>query len=180
MMAKGVVYKIFERAAGRGKAYSIKLDGDQNYYGTGFKAPGCKAGDYVEFEADKNAKGYWEAKLDSIRVLDSQPVEAAKAVGKVIGKDDYWTRKESRDLENDNRRNVGASLNTAIEFVELLLKAEAVKLPAKIPDREEAIRNLVVYYSTKFRTLETGTTEEPAVVEEEIAVAAQSNAANWE
>ena len=151
MMVKGLVYKVFSRQAGRGTAYSIKLDGDAEYYGTGFKSPGNIEGKYVTFEAGKNAKGYWEVDLSSLRVMETDAKVAAKEVGDVLTKDTYWNRKEERDVLNDKLRNVGASTNTAIAFVELLLKAEAIQIPTKKPDREKAIAELVSYYAAKFR-----------------------------
>jgi len=151
MIIKGIVYKIFSRPAGRGTAYSIKLDGNDTYYSAGFKDPGLGAGDSVQFEAAQNEKGYWQADIKSLRKVDPEPQVANKSVAGVAGKDDYWSRKEQRDLANDNARNVGASTNTAIAFVELLLKSDAIKIPTKMQDREEVIAGLVDYYAKKFR-----------------------------
>lgn len=183
MIVKGVVYKIFSRPAGRGTAYSIKLDGNDTYFNAGFKDPGLNQGDSIQFEAGLNAKGYWEANLQSLRKVDPEPVVHTNAsTTKVLGKDDYWTRKEQRDLVNDNARNVGASTNTAIAFVELLLKAEAVKIPAKTADREVVIAELVDYYAKKFRGepavdgVLPSTGESPVT---ETAVEAVNDAANW-
>jgi hypothetical protein len=144
---KGVVYKVFTRPAGRGTAYSIKLDGDAVYYGTGFKAPPVTAGQYISFEASKNARGHWDAEMDTIKILPNEVQVQTTGSGMSITKDDYWKRKEDRDLLNDKLRNVGARTNTAIAFVELLIKADAVKLPAKQSDREEVIAGLVKHYT---------------------------------
>jgi hypothetical protein len=182
MIVKGVVYKVFSRPAGRGTAYSIKLEGNDVYYGCGFKDPGLNPGDAVQFEANLNAKNYWEVDPKSIRKLDSTPVihnPTARQAVAVNGKDDYWTRKEQRDIANDVARNIGASTNTAISFVELLLKAEAVKLPAKIADREQVLAELVSYYAKKFRGESTeDEAPTPTPVVEQAAVEAP-DAANW-
>lgn len=157
-MVKGLVYKVFSRQAGRGTAYSIKLDGDETYYGCGFKNPGNLDGKYVSFEAGKNAKGYWDANLATLTVLDSAPQVANKSVASATagGKDDYWRRKEERDLVNDVQRHIGASANTAIAFVDLLLKTDSVAVPTKKADRADIIFDLVAHYATKFQSLSEG------------------------
>ena len=192
MIVKGVVYKVFDREVntkrGKAKAYSIKLDGDDNYYGVGFTNPNLTAGDYVSFDAGKNAQDYWQADPKSIRKMDREPTEARTNVASVVkGKDDYWNRKEARDLENDHKRNVGASLNTAIDFVELLLKAEAIQIPTKKSDREKIMSDLVIYYANKFRNLnlepEASTTVvkvDPISYDEQVDQVTTPAASNWE
>lgn len=181
-MVKGVVYKVFSRQVGKGTAYSIKIDGDDNYYGCGFKNPGNLDGKYVSFDAGKNAKGYWEADLKTLTVMDTAPVVANKSVPS-SAKDAYWSAKEERDLVNDRQRHIGASVNTAIAFVELLTKADAIKQAKSQSDRADILFDLVVYYSGKFQKLAEGEEAKPEVNSAAEAAGSQDegsgNAGDW-
>lgn len=74
-----------------------------------------------------------EQKFSFIFVDKEQPQQHQETVKKsnsgpdpVMTKDDYWKRKELRDLEQDAMRGRGAALNTAIEM--LKSKNEPIKL----------------------------------------------------
>lgn len=181
-MVKGVVYKVFSRQAGKGTAYSIKLDGDENYYGCGFKSPGNLDGKYVSFEAGKNAKGYWEADLKTLTVMDNVPSVANKSVS-ANSKDAYWSGREERDLVNDRQRHVGASVNTAIAFVELLTKVDAIKQAKSQSDRADILFDMVVYYAGKFQKLAEGEESKPEPASAAEAAGSQDegsgNAGDW-
>lgn len=59
------------------------------------------------------------------------------------GKDDYWRRKEERDVEVQRAIQYQSSRNAAIAAFDVLLKAEAVKLPAKQADKYDAALALI-------------------------------------
>lgn len=155
-MVKGKVFKVSGKQFQFGMLYSIKLDGNPTYYSTGKDKPRCKDGDYVQFEEYQNVAGYWNAKPESVLVLDETPQVSTGASVKTayqggVSKDDYWARKEARDLENDKARNVGASRNTAIAFVDLLQKSEALKLPTKQSEKADVLFEYVEHYAQKFQ-----------------------------
>jgi hypothetical protein len=167
-MVEGTVYKIFEKPTKFGKMYSVKLMDDPNYYGTGKIAPPVREGAKVQFTAGQNERGYWDADPKSFKVVEASVSVApsARSSVKVNAKDDYWTRKEERDLLNDKLRNIGAARNTAIEFVKFLVAQEAVTLPSKKADKADALLALVEHYRVEFQKVEeakpvdTGETEE--------------------
>lgn len=153
-VVKGVVYKIGTKRGttktGRPYTlYSIKLDGDERYFGAGFQDPGAAEGETISFEVKPDGK-FWNLDPSTIKRHKSDPVVVSKSVASNMSKDDYWKRKEDRDLLNDKLRNEGARRNTAIAFVELLFKTESLKLPTKIPDREAYILEMVNKYSEEF------------------------------
>jgi hypothetical protein len=174
-MVQGIVYKVFSRQVGRGTAYSIKLDGDDRYYGAGFTRPAIEAGDSVKFSVRQNAKGYWDADLKTLVKQDQTPKVMTNSVGN-MSKDDYWRRKEERDLKNDEARNVGAARNTAIAFVDLLAKHDAIAWPAKAKqgDKEQHLVNLVEYYAGMY----SGNKQPTAEVAEETQE--DSEDSSWE
>lgn len=162
-MVSGVVDRISERDGKFGKMYSIKLRDNDVWYGLkGYRPGAVKQGQVVEFEAAQNARGYWDADGKNIRVLQDAVVEApaARAVarGATVTKDDYWRRREERDVVNDQLRNIGAARNTAIAFVDLLAKYEGLKLPTKQADREKALLEAVEHYREEFMS---GVEQEP-------------------
>lgn len=148
-MAEGVVYKVFERPGKFGTMYSIKLNDDANYYGTGKARPPVKEGQKIQFSAAQNARGYWDADVNSIKVVEAT-VSAAPSARSVAGKDDYWNRKEERDLVENARRHEGASRNTAIEFVKFLVEQEALPVPAKKAEKADALLEYVEHYKAIF------------------------------
>lgn len=164
MSVKGVVDRVSEKDGKYGKMFSLKLRDSDTWYGLkGAKYMPVKPGQLVEFEAAQNDRGYWDADGRGVKVLQDAVAEApaarAVAAGATVTKDDYWRRREDRDLLNDQLRNVGAARNTAIAFVDLLAKYEGVKLPAKQADREKALLEAVHHYTEEFMN---GIQQEPA------------------
>lgn len=178
MLVEGVVERTSEKPGKFGTMYSVKLRNSDTWYGLkGAKYQPFKNGQKVEFDAAQNQRGYWDADSKSVRVLEDVVAEApaAAAVGRsnYISKDDYWSRKEERDLKNDHLRNVGAARNTAIAFVDLLAKYEAVKLPAKQAEREAALLEAVETYKEEFMK---GVESEPA---EAVATTTATTTNEW-
>lgn len=152
-MIQGMVQRITSRQAGGKTWYSTQVEGA--WYGLGLASPKFKEGDQIEFENKVNAKGFNDAIGATIKVL-SQPTNVvtqgkpAAAVGS-NGQSGYWDRKEQRDLKQDELRELGATRNTAIDFINLLLTKEALKLPTKIADREDFLKALLNDYVDYFR-----------------------------
>jgi hypothetical protein len=117
--------------------YSIKVN--DVYYSVGSKKPPAQ-GTLVEFEAEQNAKGYWNVTKAGIRVIpagapSSNVGNAAVAAssgtksGKHLSREEYWDRKDERDVAWEKRQReviqptieLQAARNAAIEFVKLLI-----------------------------------------------------------
>ena len=152
----GVVSRISDKSFGNKTFFSFALKGADGWFGSGVKRP-PKEGTLVRFESRVNAKGYKE--VDGvIEILEDGAIGPSPGVrdvstsgskggsGGVGAAGAYWDRKEGRDVHNDQLRELGASRNTAISLIDLMLKNEAVKLPA-VAKREEFIRTLLNRYT---------------------------------
>lgn len=139
----------------QGKTFwSVKLS-NGDLIGFGPKRPNCEVNDYVEVVANKNDKGYLQAKPGDIKVTaapaDNSVSKGASASSYVDPKEKYWLDKGVRDAIQDELRAVGASRNTAIEWIKFLVTQGAVPLPKKQADLEEALNLLLDDYTKKFR-----------------------------
>ena len=153
-MVSGIVASVATKNWQDKTFYSLKLN-DGEYYGFGEFRPPAAPGDKAEFYAKKDQKGFWKADKASLKISKGTEEERSNAsarsvTGQSMNKDDYWARKEHRDLENDRMRNIGAARNTAIEWISTLLKAEAIKLPAAQAKKEEALNHLLNSYVELF------------------------------
>ena len=136
MNIQGTVEQVFSRAAGRGTAYNIKVNGQ--YYGCGFQPPSCSEGDNVSFEIEQNAKGYWNVS-GPIQVTGKaappQPNQGNQGQQKPQtggnSRDQYWQEKEQRDIANQKIIQYQASRNAAIEVVKSALENDALSLGQK-------------------------------------------------
>lgn len=155
---KGYIKEVIERQTDWGKMYNIKLStGDQIGFGKFPPKAKMVEGDYVQVEAELNDKGYLNGKNKTFKVLPKPAEEetvAASAANVVkwaaSGKDDYWKGKEARDVVNDKARNVGAARNTAIAWIDLLMKNDAIKISTKKDEREDQLNTALDEYTKKF------------------------------
>lgn len=148
MQYEGFVNKVLSRPFGNKTMYSLTLVNQDGFFGFGGDKPKANQGDKVSFEAETNAKGYLQAKGYSLRVLApaAESVSTAPTARQATGgngQSAYWDRKEARDLKQDELREIGATRNTAIEWIKLLLDKEAIKLPTKIADKEAFLQELL-------------------------------------
>lgn len=156
-IATGFISEVVQRPWKNKVFYSLRLVNDSNLYGFGPTNPMARNGDEAMFEWSMNDKGYPTADATTLKIKKGTThtvTGATVRASSAMGKDDYWSRKETRDVENDKLRAVGASRNTAIAWVELLLKAEALKLPAKASDREAALNALLDETTARFMGVE--------------------------
>lgn len=158
-----------------GKAFNAKVDlgSEQKWYGCGFAKPAFAVGTNISFDVKVNGK--WEnIDQDSVQVVAQGPVAKAPATasGKssYAAKDDYWNRKEERDVQNDKNREIGASRNTAIAFVNLLIQNKGLDLSKvkKAGEIEGIIFQAVEYYAEVFRGDAQGPEVEDVNKEKEI------------
>lgn len=162
-MIKGVVQQVSSKKWNGKTFYSVKVAGD--YYGTGMKRPRVDEGDTVRFDAEQNDKGYWQVDGD-IEVLEKgEEVESTGAKANGNDKQGFYDRKEARERRNDTLREIGASRNTAIEWIKVLIGQEALKVPTKNAEREQFLNTLLDDYIAKFRGLEKAEEEVPQKAE---------------
>jgi hypothetical protein len=139
----GIVEQVGSRPAGRGTAYSLKVNG--TWYSVGFKNPNVQTGQEVSFPVTQNGQ-YWNlTKGATVSITGGgaaaqAPVQQAQqAASQGVSKDEYWKRKEEKDVEKDKRIQYLASRKDAIEVAKLLNDAGALKLPAKQADKCDAL-----------------------------------------
>ena len=171
MSIRGVVSKVSSNQFNGKTLWSLRLQGDNNYYNTGERPPHVHEGASIEFETKLSPSGKHSVLLETIRPWESGGVMQA-APANVIRrsadpKDTYWADKELRDKRNDLLRELGASRNTAIAFIELLVKTEALKLPAKVGDREAVIWDALEHYTKKLMGIKEEAAAEKAATPQE-------------
>ena len=82
---QGTVFKVYENNKFKNPLYSIKIDGDDTYYGSGNVKPACAAGDVVTFDFVINNKGYHQLVPDSLKVVSKSATTSAPANLKSTG-----------------------------------------------------------------------------------------------
>lgn len=172
---RGVVRGISEKPFGDKVLYSFTLQNDRNYYGTGERKAPVEIGKAYEFETRVSPTGRISVDLGTLRPWEGGPAMQAAPAATVARKsfsggfkgdpekDAYWKNKEARDVHNDKMRELGATRNTALTLVSLMLANGAVKLPAKENAREAAIYSLFEHYTD---ALLKGKTEDTPEVED--------------
>jgi len=105
--AMGTVYKIFDKQAKNGATiHSIKLEGDENYYGTYTNVPACNPGDQVEFQYKINGT-FKNVDIKTLKVTGQGQAPQATAtaapsapyVPKPSARDKYWEDKDTYDKQ---------------------------------------------------------------------------------
>jgi hypothetical protein len=183
-LVEGVISRINSTQFNGKNFYSFALNGQDGWYGTGIKRP-PREGVSVRFEFKKNSKGYLEVD-GPIEIRTDGEVGPAGGVstqersanGSSVGyagnssgskkspeERGYWDRKEQRDIKNDADRELGASRNTALNIIDLMIKHEAIKLPA-VAKREEFLWTLLGKYIARLMAKEQKA-EETATPESE-------------
>jgi hypothetical protein len=111
--------------------WSVKIEGDKNWYGAGKFSPGVEKGDMVSFQAYENDKGYQTIKG---KVKKTGTAQKTAGGGKAGGTD--WDAKDAR-ISYQGARKI------AVTEVQAYLAAGALKLPAKQPDILAAVQALI-------------------------------------
>jgi hypothetical protein len=147
--AQGTVQRIATKQTKTGgTAWNVQLrsskTGDVAWFGCGFMEPPFKEGDEVQF----TYSGQWKTiERESVKILSRRPSQPGNTGNQQYsrqpaansGKDAYWKNKEERDIKKDEIIQRQACRNTAIAFVDLALKHDAVALPTKKADRYDAL-----------------------------------------
>jgi hypothetical protein len=158
----GVVQRHSEKPWNGKTFYSLALSGQDGWYNTGMKRPPA-VGTSVKFNTKQNARGFNEVDGSIEIVADAEAAPAASVAGVATAsakagggsQSAYWDRKEARDITNDANRELGASRNTAIAFIDLAIKNEVIKLPAAAK-REEFLWTLLDKYTNKLMGKDDG------------------------
>lgn len=161
---QGTVARISSTPRGqRGSlAYTIYINGEDSGYGHGFNEPKCREGDQIEFNIDWNGQ-YKNVNVQSLRVLNQgggqqggqAPAQRAapqqgykKPAGG--GREKYWEDKAKDDKARQACIEHQSSRNAAIALLDVLMREEAVKLPAKASGKLDAALALVDELTDKF------------------------------
>lgn len=142
----GRVYKVFEKEfpPNKGKKavtwYSIKLEDDKIYYRCKANNPGDIAGKLVEFTTGGDDGVQAEVTAGSLTVVE------AKVGANTIGSGSVGGSGSTRDASIQYQ----SSRKDAIALVDVLLRAAAIKLPAKEAMKLEAVEALVDGYTASF------------------------------
>lgn len=130
---KGFIEGFTSRPGQYGMMHSVKID-NINYGTKGTKVP-FNEGDYVEFEAVQNAKGYWDADPKSFKKADAPASsQTAKPATKA------W----QPDSDRQAIIQLQSSRNSAIAMVDLLCKSGAVDI-SKVKSGADKIEMIELY-----------------------------------
>lgn len=159
---KGYIREILTKPWNDKTFYTIKLSTGDNVGFGSWPPKNLKEGDYIQVEAEKNKNGFLQADKKTYKVLDAPTETVSSGTSAVAVKStaaqssaEYWAAKEARDIKNDYAREVGASRNTAIEWIKFLVTQNALPMPTKKSDAEEDLNNLLNDYTKKFMISES-------------------------
>lgn len=148
-MAEGFVTKIDARDTNWGTYYDVYVD-NKNLGGGKFPPKGIEVGDYVEFEVQKNNRGYDQIKPGSLRKLSKPAGVSAPAPAKPSG----------ITLDRQDVISRQAALNSALQFVTFLASQEALPLPKSKAKQADMLESVVWEYTRNFYKQNTGATYE--------------------
>ncbi len=161
---EGFLTKIEERDTKFGKYYSLVVNGEKIDAGK-FPPKGVAAGDYVSVDTETNDRGY--KKVKSVTKLEKPAGVSAPPAPKP----------SSIAMDRQDVISRQAALNTAIQFLDILTKNDALPAGAKnlTPDKKaDKVEAILMHYVQKFYKLSTLTAYE--IPEEE----AGEVAAKWD
>ena len=164
MSIRGVVSKVSSNQFNGKTLWSLRLQGDNNYYNTGERVPPVTEGASIEFDTKLSPSGKHSVLIESIRPWENgnimQAVPANTVRKSADPKESYWADKELRDKRNDLLRELGATRNTAIAFIKLLTDTGSLKLPAAEAKREAVLWEALDHYTKKLMGVDEAPAEE--------------------
>lgn len=166
---KGTVKAISQKEFNGKTMYSFKVDED--WFGCGPDNPKLDKGDLIEFDYTEN--GRWKnvaVKTISVLRKGSEVFKASTRKVSVGGaRDEYWVKKEERDVVTQKVIQLQSSRNSAIALADVLLKNNAIKLPEAQAKRMDVVVALVKDLTALFEaeSLAHRGMEEAAVEKEE-------------
>ena len=143
--ATGTVQRIYTKDIAQGTIYSIKLVGDDRYYGFYTNKPECNEGDQVSFSW-KQSGNFCNAAIKSFKVTGKgtgAPV-AASGGGGGGSRDDYWAKKEQYEKKVTHPHlNYRSATMGAIDLVCAALAHDCLPLGQKKGERMDILRQEV-------------------------------------
>lgn len=187
--------------------HSFRLVDNNTFYTCGTTSPGVEKGQLIEFDGTVKGEDKFQVNLPSIKILKEATTEVVQpTTGSTvkmgwrgsyksnISKDDYWKRKEERDIANEGRREatqeiiqLQSSRNSAIAAAEVILDNGGLDLE-KIAKgkKKEAIEALIDSLTEKYeqasaakRSGEVATTEIANTLVRDVAVTEDPEGDNW-
>ena len=123
---QGSVEKIFEKSIktrrGQMPVYSMKIDGQDDWFDLGFDKPDVVEQDYVQFDADKNDRGYWKVGKGAIVKIE-RPKDEPKSQAAGGGTGEVMANNGVTSYEKELRYNYRFSYGVASEFALAALQA---------------------------------------------------------
>jgi hypothetical protein len=173
---RGVVQRTFEKEFNNKLLHSFTIKGQDGFFGCGTRRPPVEAGKSYEFEFSVDPKGRKNVNLNTLRPWESGEAISAPNVGSMVGKnpnksggsEKFWEEKAAREIRNDGLRELGATRNTALTLVTLMLSNGAIKLPTKEANKEEVIYKLFEHYTAELLKAQTPEAQ-PEVAEAKVA-----------
>lgn len=140
MKYEGVVFKVYDKEFSGKMTYSIKLDGQPLYHRAGMQrfAGIAEAGNRVSFDAEPNPDG------KSTKITSPVTLVAAQAVAS------SGTPSGGGDGPRQNSIIYQSSRKDALEFLNVLFNAGALKLPAAVAAKAGALEALLDRYTALF------------------------------
>lgn len=133
---KGTVQAISAKEFNGTLLFSAKVG--ENWIGFGADKPPFNKGDVIELEVTTNNRGRLVAVKDTIKAATASVVEGKAPVAWAkSGKDDYWVRREERDIHTQEVIQLQASRNSAIALASAMLQAGAVPGFEKAADKKK-------------------------------------------
>lgn len=157
--ASGLVGVVKERPGKYGPMYSIKLENDDTWYGCKGNKPDCKEGDTVAFNFSVNSRGYSDADVGSLELLESgpdAPQAAAPDVQAPTAGRVSFDKKQAVIVYQSSRKD-------ALDLIRLAAEQELLDLPKKgtVADKFNALRIFIDeatadYYTAAMEVYSTG------------------------
>lgn len=143
--ATGQVAVVYGKDGKFGKMWSLKVEGDDTWYGCKSVKPDVAEGDTIEFNWQNNKRGYPDIDLESLVVLEAgiaeapakADVAAASTGGNATGRKAYDRKQAVIVYQNAAGR--------ALELIKLAHAAEILDLPKKgtVADKYAALRMFI-------------------------------------
>jgi hypothetical protein len=149
VLKTGVVYKVFTKEfPGKGGKkgntwYSIKLEGDDTYYRCKSSNPGAIEGKTVSFEVDGDQVTSKPTIIESEAPKKAGYMSETSAAGSAYAGPPLGSARESSIHYQSARKD-------ALQFLDIVTRTGAVKLPAKEAAKLEALEALADSYTAKF------------------------------
>lgn len=149
-LVQGAVERISEKQGKFGLQIGVKVN--ETWYDVK-KRGGMQEGDFVEFQATQNERGFWKITDGSLKAVDA-PADVSKAVGTRTSSN-TGTGGKGQTFSNDGRQDsiiYQSSRKDALEFVNLLFHASVIDLgkSKNMADRQAMLETYLDKYTTHF------------------------------